>query len=386
MANINQNGISTTTLSEYKTEIENIFKTAFGNTFSVEPETAQGQLIGLLALAYSQSDNSIIDMFNGTDIYSATSIQIDYICSNLGIFRKAAVNSEAICTITGVFGTVLPAGTLAEDKSGNKYKLKTQVTIPVTNTTTGVFVCQTTGSVVITANSINKIIDVIQGWETVNNPLAGITGYPEESDTELRKRYINSVSLNSVSQLASIKACLRAINDVKQAEVVQNDEDTPATIKGLTLPAHSITSIILGGTDNDIVTCLGQKKPVGIKTNGDISGTYIDPAYYTNLTVKFYRAALVDIEIHLSIETDSSFPSDGIEQLEDNIAGYIENALIGKNVIYSRLYTPINNVQGHEVTSLTINKVGDTPMAQDIDINLNEIASLIKDNIFITVV
>ncbi len=386
MANINQNGISTTTLSEYKTEIENIFKTVFGNNFSVEPETSQGQLIGQLALAFSQTDNSIIDMFNGTDIYSATGIQIDYISSDLGIYRKPQVNSEAICTITGVVGTVLPVGALAEDTLGNKYKLKSQITIPIGNTTSGVFVCQTSGSVAIPANSVNKIVDVIQGWETINNPLPGITGRSEESDTELRKRYISSVSKNSVSQLASIKACLTGVQDVTQAEVVQNDEDTPATIKGLILPAHSITSIVLGGTDNDIIECLGKKKPVGIKTNGDISGQYIDPEYYTNLTVKFYRATPIDIEINLTIKTDAIFPSNGLDQLKDNLIDHIANSLIGKNVIYSRLYTPINKVQGHEVLALTIAKLGNTLFPQDIVINLNEIAILSKDNITIAVV
>jgi uncharacterized phage protein gp47/JayE len=386
MASINQNGISTTTLSEYKTQIETIFTNVFGSSFSVDPETAQGQLIGLLALAFEQSDNSIIDMFNGTDIYSATGIQIDYIASNLGIFRKAAVNSEVICEVTGVSGVVLPVGALAEDISGNKYKLKEQVTIPPTNSTTGVFVCQTEGAVSIPANTVTKITEVIQGWETINNSTAGIVGRSEESDSELKKRYISSVSNNSVSQLASIKSCLSSIEDVKQVEVVQNDEDIPVIVKGLSLPAHSITPVVLGGSDQDIITCIGQKKPVGIKTNGDISGQYLDPSYYTSLTVKFYRALLTDIEIQMSIETDLTFPSNGLDQIKDNLVAYIENAKIGKNVIYSRLLTPINQVLGFEVTSLLVGKLGDTLAQQDITINLNEVAILNKDNINITVV
>ena len=386
MASINQNGISTTTLSEYKTQIETIFTNVFGSSFSVDSETAQGQLIGLLALAFEQSDNSIIDMFNGTDIYSATGIQIDYIVSNLGIFRKAAVNSEVICEVTGVSGVVLPVGALAEDISGNKYKLKEQVTIPVTNSTTGIFICQTEGAISIPVNTVTKITEVIQGWETINNSTAGIIGRSEESDSELRKRYISSVSKNSVSQLASIKSHLSSIEDVKQVEVVQNDEDIPVTVKGLSLPAHSITSIVLGGSDQDIITRIGQKKPVGIKTNGDISGQYLDPSYYTSLTVKFYRALLTDIEIQISIETDLTFPSDGLDQIKDNLVAYIENAQIGKNVIYSRLLTPINQVLGFEVTSFVIGKLGGTLAQQDISINLNEVAILNKDNINITVV
>lgn len=398
MAKINQDGISTTPLTEYKTEIENVFISAFGSNFNVDPETAQGQMIGLLAFAFSQSDNSVIDMFNGTDIYSAIGIQIDYIASNLGIYRKPAANSEVLCTLTGVTGTILPVGATAEDAAGNKYKLKSQVIIPVSNTIDAIFVCQTAGSVIIHPNMVNKIIDVIQGWERINNANAGITGYSEETDAQLRKRYIESVTINSVSQLSSIKSCISLIQDVKQVEVVQNDQDIAQTIKGLSLPAHSITSIVLGGSDQDIIDCIGKKKPVGIKTNGDISGTYVDPAYHTTLPVKFYRATPVETEINMTIKTYPSFPSNGLDQLKDNIVAYfngtfqivqgvsIEGMLIGKNVLYSRLLTPINQVIAHEVTSLLIGRLGQTLLQQDIDINLNEIAVIDKANINITVV
>ena len=398
MAKINQDGISTTTLAEYKTAIENVFISAFGSNFNIDPETAQGQMIGLLALAFSQSDNSVIDMFNGTDIYSALGIQIDYIASNLGIYRKPAVNSEVLCTLTGVPGAIVPTGATVEDAIGNKYKLKSQIVIPVSNTIDAIFVCQTAGPVIIHPNTVNKIVNVIQGWETVNNANAGITGYSEETDAQLRKRYIESVAINSVSQLSSIKSCISSIQDVKQVEVVQNDQDIAQTIKGLSLPAHSITSIVLGGSDQDIIDCIGKKKPVGIKTNGDISGTYVDPAYYTTLLIEFYRAAPVETEINMTIKTDSSFPSNGLDQLKDNIVAYfngtfqiaqgasIQGMLIGKNVLYSRLLTPINQVIGHEVSSLLIGRLGQTLSQQDININLNEIAVIDRTNITITVV
>jgi uncharacterized phage protein gp47/JayE len=398
MAEINQDGISTTSLSTYKVDIENIFKSALGDNFNIDPETAQGQIIGELALAFTQSDNSIIDMFNGTDIYSTIGIQIDYLASNLGLYRKAAVNSEAICTLTGVVGTVIPAGALAEDINGNKYSLSSDVTIPVGNSITGIFICQTAGSIVIQANTINKIVDVIQGWETINNADVGITGYAQETDPELRKRYIDSVAINSVSQLSSIKSCLAFVQDVKQVEVVQNDEDTEQVIKGLTLPAHSITTVVLGGNDTDIVECIGKKKPVGIKTHGDISGIYTDAAYYTTLPVKFYRAIEVETLIEMSIKTDLNFPSDGLDQLKNNIVAYfngtftvtpgynLDGMKIGKDVIYSRLLTPINQVVGHEVTLLTIGRLGGTLAVSDININLNEIAIIDSSNINITVV
>ena len=87
MAKIQAAGIESTPLTDYKQAIEALFTNAFGADFNLDPETAQGQMIGQLAFTLTQIDNAMVDMFNATDIYSATGKQIDYIASNLGIYR-----------------------------------------------------------------------------------------------------------------------------------------------------------------------------------------------------------------------------------------------------------------------------------------------------------
>ena len=398
MAAINANGISTTTLSEYKTQIETLFKSAFGNDFSVDAETAQGQLIGQLALAFSETDSSIIDMFNGTDIYSAIGIQIDYLASNLRIERKAAQNSEAVCTLTGVGNTLILAGATAEDTNGLKYKLKEPVTISPQGIVSGIFVCQTDGAIVINANTITKIMDVVVGWETISNPSNGVTGYLEESNSALIIRYVDSVATNSVSQLSSLTSAITAIADVKLAVVVQNDEDIPVDNKGITLLNNSMAAVVFGGDSQDIINAIGKKKPLGIKTNGDVVGQYVDEYSFLPLQIKFYRAAGVPIEIQLSLKVDSNFPSNGISEIKDNLVSYFEGTFsvtpgfykegmkIGKNVIYSRLFTPINQVVGHELAMFTIGKLGRMLATNDVTIKLNELATLVAQNININVI
>ncbi len=396
MAEINNNGIESTQLSEYVTDINEIFTKVFGDSFNTDPETRQGQLIGFLAQALETSDNSIIDMFNGTVIYTASGLQIDYLASNLDIFRKGAVNTEVNVVLSGVNGTIIPAGTLAEDTAGNKFTLKEQVTI-TGGSVDGVMVAQEEGSIIVLANTLTKIIDVIAGWETINNPTDGITGIPAETDTQFRNRYLESVKVNSVSQIGSIKANLLEIEDVIDAIVVQNDEDDPVIIDNVSINGHTIACVVLGGADQDIIDAIGIKKPVGIPTQGDISGFYNDPSYYTSLSINFYRASQVQIEIELTITTNGSFPSNGINQIKQNIVDYFNGTFevspgyqtggysIADNVIYSRLYTPINQVIGHEVNSYVLGRLGDTLIAGDTIINLNEIAVIETTNINITV-
>lgn len=396
MAEINNNGIESTQLSEYVADINEIFTKVFGDSFNTDPETRQGQLIGFLAQALETSDNSIIDMFNGTVIYTASGLQIDYLASNLDIFRKGAVNTEVNVVLSGVNGTIIPAGTLAEDTAGNKFTLKEQVTI-TGGSVDGVMVSQEEGSIIVLANTLTKIIDVIAGWETINNPTDGITGIPAETDTQFRNRYLESVKANSVSQIGSIKANLLEIEDVIDAIVVQNDEDDPVIIDNVSINGHTIACVVLGGTDQDVINAIGIKKPVGIPTQGDITGIYTDTSYYTSLIINFYRATPVEIEIELNIKTNNSFPSDGINQIKQNIVDYFNGTFqvspgyetggysIADNVIYSRLYTPINQVIGHEVTSYLLGRLGDTLISGDTIINLTEIATIQATNINITV-
>lgn len=396
MAEINNDGITSTQLSEYVSSINDIFINVFGDSFNTDPETRQGQLIGFLAQALETSDNSIIDMFNGTVIYTAIGLQIDYLASNLDIFRKAAINTEVNVILTGVNGTVIPAGTLAEDTSGNKFTLKEEVTIS-SGAANGIMVAQNEGEITVLAGTLTKIIDVISGWETINNPTDGITGTPTETDTQFRNRYLDSVKANSISQIGSIKANLLEIEDVQDAIVVQNDEDDPVAIDNVSINGHTIACVLFGGSDQDIINAIGIKKPVGVPTQGDISGFYTDPSYYTNLAINFYRASQVDIQIELNITTNSNFPSDGINQIKQNIVDYFNGTFevspgyetggygIAENVIYSRLYTPINQVIGYEVNSFLLGRLGDTLVAADTIIDLTEIATIDSTNISITV-
>ena len=295
MAQIQPHGIESTTLTEYKQAIETLFVNAFGEDFSLEPETAQGQMIGQLAFTLTEIDNATVDMFNATDIYSATGKQIDYIASNLDIYR-----------------------------------------------------------------------------------------HENEEDALLRQRYLQSVAVNSTSQCDSIYARIRAVQENVAAVIVQNDTDVEETTTNPALPAHSISCVVLGGSDADIAKAIGQTKPIGIPTNGTIEVVFHDKitdAYNQNgLKIKFYRATEIPITIEMKITRDYHFPSDGVQAIRDNLLEHLKTININENVCYSRLYAPITAVNGHKIDELKIGR-DSTLATQDIVINLTEIAALTEDTI-----
>lgn len=399
MAQVNPTGIVSTSLDEYTNAIEAIFTNVFGNNFNIDPETRQGQIIGQIAFALSQVDFSIIDMFNATDIYTAVGQQLDYIASNLNITRKQGQNSEVACVFTGTPGTTIPQGTKAKDIHGNQFTLKASVVITANGSVNGYMVAQDTGHLLIEANTVTQIVNAISGWDSINNPKPGVPGFSTETDDQFRKRYLESVFFNGRSNTDSIKAALLAIQSVKQAVVVSNDTNAEKTIKNITLKPHSVCCVLLGADQASIIKAIAQKKPAGIDTNGNINGTL--PQEYNNpIAVSYYEPTPVQIYINIELSIDDAyFPNNGVDAIQNNILAYFNATLnippnqfnhrgfgIGDDIVYTRIFTPINAVPGHDIQSLTIGTNRDQTEAKDITINLNQYPTIEKENIIVTLV
>ena len=95
---------------------------------------------------------------------------------------------------------------------------------------------------------------------TVNNPSGPTTtGTNEETDSALRVRRMNSVSLPSRGYLQGLIAALQNIDGVSQAQVFEND--TASSSGGI--PAHSIWCIVAGGADAEIAAAIYVKRNAG---------------------------------------------------------------------------------------------------------------------------
>lgn len=150
--------------------------------------------------------------------------------------------------------------------------------------------------------------------------------------------------------------------------------------------AHGINAIVDGGDDTEIAETIFNTKSAGCQTTGEESEVVVDDQGGNN-TVLFSRPTEVDIDIEVDVLTDpDEFPSDGDQQIKDALVEYgAENLNIGVDVIRSRLYTPVNSIGGHSVTSLTISKSGEALAENDIIMAVNEIAKIIDGNITVNV-
>jgi uncharacterized phage protein gp47/JayE len=246
----------------------------------------------------------------------------------------------------------------------------------------GDLIAQNYGPIEQSPNTITTISTPVLGWDSVTNPISAVAGRYVETDEELRERFRVSKFERASNILEAMYSALINLDTVEQVVIYENDTDV-TDANGI--PAHSFMPIVLGGISTNIAQSIWENKPLGIRSYGNTSVTIYDSQGFPH-DIGFERPNPVTIYIDLDITTNSEFPQDGEQAIKDAIAAYMEAQFgIGEDVVYSRLYTPINSIPGHQVNSLTIGTSPSPVGTVNIPISFNELFSLDPNNIVITV-
>lgn len=238
-----------------------------------------------------------------------------------------------------------------------------------------------TGPITQEANTITEIQTPVLGWDSVTNPLSATIGSYQETDSQLRERFRQSKYLRATNILESLYSALISLDNIKEVQIYENDTDSTDD-KGI--PAHSFLPIVLGGLDSEVANTIWKRKPLGIRSIGNTSVVIYDSQGFAH-QIGFQRPSPVSIYININLTTDSNYPENGDDSIKAALVNYFNsNFGIGGDVIYSRLYTPINSVSGHQVNSLSIGTSSNPSSTTNIVIPFNSIASLSTTNIKIT--
>lgn len=247
----------------------------------------------------------------------------------------------------------------------------------------GVAVSDTIGTLGQPAGTIDTISIPVSGWDSVYNPLAATPGRFLETDEELRERFRNSKFVQAANIIESLVDALNNVEGVTDVIVYENDTDTTDM---LGIPAHSFMPIVLGGLNTTIAEAIWQNKPTGIRSFGDTTVNILDSQGLSH-SVGFRRPVEVPIYVSVEITDTGGMPGDAPAQIAQRILNSGSSTyLVGDDVIYSRFYTPVNEVPGHAVNSLTIGTTPSPTGTTNIVIDFDEVATFSLDNIVVTVV
>ena len=245
----------------------------------------------------------------------------------------------------------------------------------------GEVVAVNSGQIVEPGKSNDTILTTQIGWDSVTNPVAATSGRNRETDEELRERFRTSKFNRAGNSIDAIFSAITNVSGVTEVTIYENDTSITDS-NGV--PPHSFLPIVVGGLSTDIANAIWDNKPIGILSYGNTTVVINDKQGFPH-NVSFSRPSPITVYISIDITTDSNFPANGDDVIKTALSAYFEeNQGTGDDVIYSRMYTPINTVPGHQVNSLFIGTTPSPVGTSNIIIPFDSIAVLNTLNVTIT--
>nr|DAI70243.1 MAG TPA: Baseplate J like protein [Bacteriophage sp.] len=386
-ATVTASGISAPDYQTILSTITEYFLQIYGTDAYLEPDSKDGQMVALVALAVHDANNTAIQVYNS---FSPSSGMTDALTRNVkinGIARKAATNSTVDVTLTGTAGTTITNGSV-KDANGVIWNLPASVTIDVSGSVTVTATCANSGAVAAVAGSITKINTPTRGWTAVSNASAATVGSAAETDAQLRVRQNQSVAIPALTPFDAVDGAIANVAGVTRHKLYENDT---GAVNSDGIPAHSIAAIVDGGDITDIAQTIRGKKGQGVATFGSTTVTVPDK-YDNPHAISFSRSTDVPIYVAITLKVFTGYTTQIGEQIKQAIADYINSLKIGDDVLLSRIYSPANlgvvsggNAKYYDINNLTIGKSVGSQAAANIVIAFNESASCSTANIALTV-
>ncbi|HHC2522721.1 TPA: baseplate J/gp47 family protein [Klebsiella pneumoniae] len=386
-ATVTAEGISA---PDYQTVLDTItgyFQQIYGSDAYLDPDSKDGQMVALVALAIHDANNTAISVYRS---FSPATALGDALTSNVkinGITRRAATNSTVDLLLTGTVGTTITNGSV-RDTNSVVWNLPATVVIGSDGTVVATATCANSGAVAAVAGSVNGINTPTRGWASVTNPLAATVGVAAETDAELRVRQSQSVALASLTPFDAVDGAIANVEGVTRHKLFENDQEVTDS-NGL--PPHSISAIVEGGDATEIANTIRSVKGQGVSTYGTTSVIVTDK-YGNPYTIRFSRPIDVPVYVSITLKALTGYSSEVGDEIKAAVASYINSLAIGDSVLLSRVYSPANlgvvsggNASYYDIMELLIGRSADDVAAANLVVAYDESASCSVDNIALVV-
>ncbi|EMN0438478.1 TPA: baseplate J/gp47 family protein [Klebsiella pneumoniae] len=386
-ATVTAEGISA---PDYQTVLDTItgyFQQIYGSDAYLDPDSKDGQMVALVALAIHDANNMAISVYRS---FSPSTALSDALTSNVkinGITRRAATNSTVDELIEGEAGTLIANGSV-KDANGIIWNLPAQVAIGIDGTVIATATCSVAGAVAAPAGSVNKINTPTRGWVSATNLQAATVGVAAETDAELRVRQSQSVALASLTPFDAVDGAIANVEGVTRHKLFENDTEV---MDANGLPAHSISAVVEGGDATVIANTIRSVKGQGVSTFG-MTAVVVTDRYGNPYTIRFSRPVDVPVFVSITLRALTGYTSDVGDEMKAAVASYINSLAIGDSVLLSRVYSPANlgvvsggNARYYDIMELLIGRSADSVAAANLTVLYDEAVSCSVENIEITV-
>jgi hypothetical protein len=269
-------GVITLDAGQIQEQVTNEYLAIFGNDLNTDPSTPQGMLIQAEVAARIAVANNNCAVANQINPNQAGGVYLDALCALFNVPRASATYSTLVGVIvTGVAGTIIPAGSLATvNGSGQNWQTVSNVTIPISGMANVNFTAVNSGEIACAVGALTTVVSAVLGWETVYNPVAAMLGSAQGSDYVTRNDRASLLYNQGYSTAGAIISAVKPLTGVTGVFLQENVQPTYQVINGVTMLPNSIFVCVNGGNDLEVATTIQSKKSAGCAySNGNFTQT-----------------------------------------------------------------------------------------------------------------
>ena len=271
MATLTETGIVIESFDAILSKLEQGFRAIYGQNINLNADTPDGQMIGLLAQMRMDFEELAQTVYNQLDPDAATGAWLEQRVAYAGLMRRAASYSYLRSVIlTGEPYTQLYAGVMVSDPNKTRWVLVSDVQLDSNGSARADFRSEQLGSYNLGKNTPLTIETVTLGLQRATTFENAEVGEDEETDQQLRERFWVSRTKNATNSAEAIAAKIRALPDVKQVRILENNGTQRDK---LGIEPHSLNVIVEGGENSQIAEVIYQNKGAGVGLQGAIAVT-----------------------------------------------------------------------------------------------------------------
>lgn len=317
-------GFTQDTPTQIRTDITN---EALANVvgFSSFPTELRTNLIDEAVIVEMRFQDMINALANGIGPDFANDQQFKQFGCSFGLTMKDFQYAQATVRFTGTAGTMIPKNTRVSNGGTTTLYVKEQAIIGSTGTKDVLCESKQEVVVVIPANTITTLVDVLPTVTSVTNPDAGTSGIPAESIEDFKKAVYNEIQSERYGSTTRARSLLREITGVESRLIHFRTMQFPVTDEGVTVYYQGIECVVGGGDDYEVAGALftaflQTKNLLSDPSNSETARTVsVDVKQYNDsFPVKFTRPK--QLEAALTVEV----AIDGVTTTNDIVSGLLK--------------------------------------------------------------
>jgi len=327
--------------------VQQNYQAVYGSDADLSADTQDGQLASILATAINDVNDLCIDVYNAFSPSFAQGNGLSSVVKINGMTRAVASFSTATVTCVGQSGTSVGGLTLT-DPSGNPWVIASPTTIPGGGSIVASITCGALGAVALGTGVAMTITTPTPGFQSATTASIAVTGNPVETDAGLRQRQAASTALPAKTPATGSLAAIFALPGVTRATY---DENSTGSADSNSVPGHSISFVVEGGTNAAIASAIANYKTEGTGTYGSTAVTVTDQ-YGISKTINFYILSYTQIYVALTLTHLAGWNSATAALIQNVLVAAINgmaisqvnnvNVTVGPTVRYSKLYDAVN--------------------------------------------